>query len=1193
MFSISPPSTTSATPKRALVARENWGSNKRIKLEAEHSTAVAGFVQELVVSYEPQPTTQTDLFHQLDALNVSASPLNRYVPQALRICQQIGHCSADLLWRRALIASTEPIDPAIQSLIKNWPFKLPNLDPASRGFNVSHKFLRLVQILQSCQLDDEDFRGLIFVHHRETAFAIVEIMSMVAELLQTIRPIAFTQQTLLRTDDSQQQEIFRKFSSGVYNLLVVSKSGEDLDYPQATLVVRFDLSDGPLASILVGNAIASTNGHLIHMVERSNRSHLHVLASTRTSESVPRSLSDGASRTSFPPLVLEASDDEDEEPHAIIEPVTGGQITPQNAVAVVCRLASRLTLLSVSAPLFDFHRDKHRYVCEISLPNTPVHRVTGQPCTSRAHARRSACYNACMIMRNDGLLEPSEFPAQYSPPSPYIESSEATPELENGGSRTHARKLPDVWSRMPSNGSLLFPLVVIVHKNRHAPILLLTRAPVPSAPFFNLFSAGAPTKVEIEKCAPFMVDENQIALLHAYTLRVCRSLVNKSLTCALASMPYFFAPLPMGWARDPAQPWTLPQVEKAIQWTSVTVAAQSWFTPLKYGSADVVAADVEDALVLDRQVEHARRYEVQRVRADLNPLSRPEDSPREAGHASLLDYCRTVRKNFDGLNDEKQALVEIASVIAPSSCLDPFWHPPPATSASPIPRYLIPELCFKFTIPASTFRTALLLPSILYRLDTFFLVKELNARMFQHNVSDALLDTALHSPSSRMEVNYERLEFLGDSFLKFLASVYIFVHEPTNKEGALHYARQDIISNRALFRCVEAAGLPPYIQSKGFAIKNWRPPNFSSPEDANVSDQLAAKKRKKEGEQRLGDKVVADVAEAVLGAAYLTGGIEAALRAAKGLRLPLSRVERWSDLRADLLVPPPKISAALKPGALAAIETIIGCKFTHQHLLAQALTHSSLSRFDRVSYEKLEFIGDAILDFLVGRHVFARDAKLTPGGLTLVKAAMVSNPTLAAICVESQLHKHIWMASHIQTLVSDYARKLETSKAEETALAKQEGRATGQYWQAIEPPKVLSDVIESVIGALYLSDDLSAAEAFFSSLLQPFYDQYLTLKTLHAHPTKTLSELLQASRCHKFKIAKDKVPGGALCQVVVHDVTLSSGEGSSVSLAARQASLNALAALEDDVDFFARVCDCPKDKERKQKVLDLSVELGE
>jgi endoribonuclease Dicer len=66
--------------------------------------------------------------------------------------------------------------------------------------------------------------------------------------------------------------------------------------------------------------------------------------------------------------------------------------------------------------------------------------------------------------------------------------------------------------------------------------------------------------------------------------------------------------------------------------------------------------------------------------------------------------------------------------------------------------------------------------------------------------------------------------------------------------------------------------------------------------------------------------------------------------------------------------------------------------------------------------------------------------------------------------------------------------------------------------------------VESIVGAIYISDDFSpvGAEALFDSLLKPFYDRHITLKTLSHHPTKILFELFQAQGCQSFEIVKNK-----------------------------------------------------------------------
>jgi endoribonuclease Dicer len=79
--------------------------------------------------------------------------------------------------------------------------------------------------------------------------------------------------------------------------------------------------------------------------------------------------------------------------------------------------------------------------------------------------------------------------------------------------------------------------------------------------------------------------------------------------------------------------------------------------------------------------------------------------------------------------------------------------------------------------------------------------------------------------------------------------------------------------------------------------------------------------------------------------------------------------------------------------------------------------------------------------------------------------------------------------------------------------------------------QALSDVVESIIGAIYISDNFSpvGAESLFDNVLKPFFDTHITLQTLSHHPTKILFELLQAQGCQVFEIVKDKADSITRC----------------------------------------------------------------
>jgi endoribonuclease Dicer len=139
---------------------------------------------EIVVLYDrPMRSTDTKLFKQLHQLESAESTFRSYFHAARHALLELGSCASDLVWRRALkdiesrvpslYEEDEEVDSqvgeklgkgrsSIRGTIKNWVYAMPNLDSSSKGYNVTPKFSRLVQILDSCKPYGETFRGIVF-----------------------------------------------------------------------------------------------------------------------------------------------------------------------------------------------------------------------------------------------------------------------------------------------------------------------------------------------------------------------------------------------------------------------------------------------------------------------------------------------------------------------------------------------------------------------------------------------------------------------------------------------------------------------------------------------------------------------------------------------------------------------------------------------------------------------------------------------------------------------------------------------------------------------------------------------------------------------------------------------------------------------------------------------------------------------
>lgn len=88
-----------------------------------------------------------------------------------------------------------------------------------------------------------------------------------------------------------------------------------------------------------------------------------------------------------------------------------------------------------------------------------------------------------------------------------------------------------------------------------------------------------------------------------------------------------------------------------------------------------------------------------------------------------------------------------------------------------------------------------------------------------------------------------------------------------------------------------------------------------------------------------------------------------------------------------------------------AVEKIVGYSFKDKRLIEEALTHSSYP--DKLSYQRLEFIGDAALGLAISNYVYLAYPNLDPGHLSLIRAANISTEKLARVAVRHNLYRFV------------------------------------------------------------------------------------------------------------------------------------------------------------------------------------------
>ena len=275
--------------------------------------------------------------------------------------------------------------------------------------------------------------------------------------------------------------------------------------------------------------------------------------------------------------------------------------------------------------------------------------------------------------------------------------------------------------------------------------------------------------------------------------------------------------------------------------------------------------------------------------------------------------------------------------------------------------------CMASNLPASYSIFALLFPSILYRFEVYVIAESLSTTLLKPVSFETqhlpVIVTAITSSATGEEDNYERLEFLGDTILKFIASIHLMATNLTWPESYLTGKKGRIVSNAFLSRAALAIGLDQYIITKRFTGAKWKPRHISQV----LTDPKPLKMEEKSS------KMVADIIESLIGASYTVGGLPKAFNCIQTL-LPL---EKWTPIREANQTLHDAAPTEHKIHSLKVVEELIGRTFTKKSLLLEALTHASYAGPNaHCSYERLEFLGDAVLDYIVTKRL-SRTGALT------------------------------------------------------------------------------------------------------------------------------------------------------------------------------------------------------------------------
>ncbi|XP_063241716.1 endoribonuclease Dicer-like isoform X2 [Bacillus rossius redtenbacheri] len=415
---------------------------------------------------------------------------------------------------------------------------------------------------------------------------------------------------------------------------------------------------------------------------------------------------------------------------------------------------------------------------------------------------------------------------------------------------------------------------------------------------------------------------------------------------------------------------------------------------------------------------------------------------------------------------------------------------------------------------------------------------------------------AICTSSANDIVNLERLETLGDSFLKLSVSLYLFAVFPKLNEGKLTQLKGKIVGNRYLFYCGRHIGLPRIMKVHDFApMSDWVPPGFCvlrslqevlrligvSPNilydlsvprveqragfvSDEIQDEMEQKLLAWDGEpgthssmeaflsqRSIVDKAVADSVEALIGTYLQSNGLRCALEVVRWLR-----VLPYDKASPEFLFDSPPAPAKLGEGTVEfhlktahLLEQQLQYSFRDRAYLLQALTHPSyITNTVTECYQRLEFIGDAILDFLITSYIYEYCGNLSPGEVTDLRSALVNNVTFASLAARNGFQKYMLFSSvHLMDAIDVFV----TFQEERNHVINDEvflllSEKDIMMAEAVEVPKALGDVFESIAGAIYLDSGKSMKEVWrvYYGLMQGEIEMFS--KKIPKQPTRMLYE---------------------------------------------------------------------------------------
>ncbi|GAA0157583.1 hypothetical protein LIER_14823 [Lithospermum erythrorhizon] len=991
----------------------------------------------------------------------------------------------------------------------------------------SRKILRLIGLLSNFGLQP-NMKCIVFVNRIITARSLTFILRNLNFLSSWKCDFLVGLHSGLKTMSLKKtNSILEKFRSGELNLLVATKVGEEgLDIQTCCLVIRFDLPDTVASFIQSRGRARMPQSEYAFLVDRGNQSEINLIE--RFNRDEERMNAEVASREARA-VVTEFA----ERTYKVEK--TGATISMVASVSLLHRYCSKLPRdeYFIPKPQFFYFDDVDGMICNIILPsNAPIHRLASCPQPSIEEAKRDACLKACKALHEVGALTDFLLPEQKADEESSEEFSDSEcSDDEDSRRELHEMHIPNTLRKAwiadldsficihcyyikfcpnpPDRLYEQFGLFIKETLPREAENLKLV---------LNL-ARGRSVKIELIPSGIVTFAKEEMIRAEKFQTLTLKIILDRSqLNLDFISLessdgdhlpPTFYLFLPVLLDNDKVSVnWKLIErclsspvfqsqkgtgdrgtillgdsVQLANGRRNINDVVDSLiYVPCKgifFFVSDVVTERNSYSSFKGEKKTHAEHY----MKKFKIHLLHPNQPLLRVKQLFVLDNLLT-KKGYSEVRDKEEHFVEVP-----------------------------PEIC---QLKVVGFSKAIgssfsLLPSFMHRLESLLVAIDLKAKLSSsipegNEITATRILEALTTEICHEGFSLERLEVLGDAFLKFAVGRHLFLSHDSLDEGQLTTKRSNIVNNSNLHKLALRNNLQVYIQDQMFdpyTYYVWGRPcpvicdkktekdihsTQESLDDANIEIRCS------KNHHWLHKKTIADVVEALVGAFIVDSGFKAAIAFLKWIGINV--VIELTQL-SKICLGSKEFLPLANHTDLSAVESAVRYHFVHKGLLIQAFVHPSYNSHVGGCYQRLEFLGDAVLDYLITSYLYSAYPNLKPGQLTDLRSALVNNNSFADIAVRLSFYKHIICDCRaLSDAINKYVCFVEPSGSETNLDEKP------------HCPKALGDLVESCMGAILLDSgfDLNYVWNIMLSLLDPV----MSFSKLPPNPLRELQELCQS-----------------------------------------------------------------------------------